>query len=121
MKILKYIIPKDLQKNNFMLSLKAQFEKSGELSKRQKYALEDMLEIELDFYDWSFELPEDSDPSLRSDFDELMKKLKLNRFRKIKTRNKCIRAIESIIQNKTDKYLVDDALGRLVRYGYRRY
>lgn len=118
--ILDYIIPKDLQSNNFIQSLHAQFEEKGELSKRQKFALEDMLEIELDFFGWEFK-PDPSNEDICEEWDILISKLTRNRFRKVKNKNKCIRALESIIYGQPDQRLIDDALGRNFDYRYRRY
>jgi len=109
MKIFDFIIPKDLQTNGFILSLHEQLEKKGKLSFKQIWALEDMLEIEYDFYGWDF-VPENEE--IKEDWDKLIAKLKRNRFRSNKNRNKCIRALESIIDDDPIHWLIDEALGK---------
>ena len=118
MQIMNYIIPKSLQKNNFLLSLKDQYENKGKLSPKQIWALEDILEIELDFFDWNATCPLED---CQDEFDKLMAKMKRNRFRKIKNRNKCIRAIESILNENVNWALVNDALGLNFNPYYRRW
>lgn len=118
MVILSYIIPKSLQSNDFVKSLHKQFEEKGQLSIRQTEALVDMLEIDLDFFEWDAKC---LDENYQDDFEKLMAKMKRNRFRKVKTRNKCIRAIESIIEGKPRPSLIADALGENFQYRYRRY
>ena len=118
MKILSYIIPKQLQKNHFVQSLHKQFEEKGKLSPKQAEALEDILEITLDFYDWKYE-PKNEE--LQEDWDNLLAKLTRNRFRSVKNRNKCIRALESIIAEMPRWDLIDEALGKNYNYGYRRW
>jgi hypothetical protein len=121
MVILNYIIPKSLQKNDFLKSLHKQFEEKGELSPRQTRALEDMLEIEMDFFGWDFEPPKD-DERICQEWDLLLAKMTRNRFRKVKNKNKCIRAMETIINGEPNYGMIDDALGRNFQtYRYRRY
>jgi tRNA U34 5-carboxymethylaminomethyl modifying GTPase MnmE/TrmE len=119
MVILSYIIPKDLQKNSFVQSLHKQFEEKGELSRRQTHALEDILEIELDFFGWSFEPPKE-DEHICQEWDLLLAKMTRNRFRKIKNKNKCIRAMETIINGEPNYGMINDALGRNFQT-YRRW
>lgn len=115
MKIMSFIIPVDLRSNDFIKSLHKQFEEKGELSKRQVWALADVLEIEEEFYEWDY------NPTIEeSSYEELKAKLKRNRFRKIKNRNKCIRAMHSIINGKPEYRLINDALG-LNYQPYRRF
>lgn len=117
MKILSYIIPKQLQINTFVQSLHKQYTEKGKLSIRQQDALEDILEIVLDFYDWDFKPNEE----LQEDWDNLIAKLTRNRFRVNKNRNKCIRALESIIEGEPRWDVINDALGKNYNYGYRRW
>ena len=119
MVILGYIIPKRLQQNDFVKSLARQFEEKGKLSKKQTHAIEDMLEIELDFYGSEFK-PDPEDEWLCQEWDLLFAKYRRNRFRSTKGRNKCIRAMESIIDGEPNEWLIDEALGRNYQ-PYRRY
>jgi superfamily I DNA and RNA helicase len=114
MKILNYIIPMSLTKNDFVLSLAKQAEKNGELTLRQEEALRDIIGIEEDYFYWDeicYVI------EYEKEFNELREKLRRNRFRKTKTKNKCIRALISIIENKPRRWLIDEALGIY----YRRY
>lgn len=118
MVILNYIIPKALQTNDFVKSLHAQFTEKGELSIKQTEALEGMLDIRLDFFDWNFEPTEED----KEDWDDMIKKLKRNRFRSSKNYNKCVRALEYIVHGNKNQWLNDEVLGRNYDYyGYRRY
>lgn len=122
MKILSYIVPKSLHKNDFILSLAQQADKKGKLTPGQIAALEDMIGVTLDFYDWDFTIPEDSElQNVRSPFEELMAKLKRDRFRKEKTRNTCIRAVQSIVDGKPNWKFINKALGLDYNHWYRRY
>ena len=116
-----YIVPKGLQENPFVQSLKRQYDTKGELSNKQLIALEDLLEISLDFYEWDHR--PDPDSEFFEDYFLLLDKLKRNRFRKTKNRNKCIRALENIILGKGSCQEIDTALGRNFnpyhRYGRR--
>lgn len=117
MKILSYYIPKDLQNNTFLKSLHEQvYNKGGKLSIKQLNALKDALDIDEDFYNWDYKCTNDR---YANDYDLLKNKLIANRFKTTKGRNKCIRAMQSIIDNKPDYYLIEDALARLAWRGYR--
>jgi hypothetical protein len=117
MKILSYYIPMALQKNEFLKSLHEQFHnKGGKLSPRQLCALKDVLDIEEDFYSWDYKCINDR---YRNDYELLKSKLIADRFKTVKGRNKCIRAMQSIIDGKPDFYLIEDALTRLDWRGYR--
>jgi len=115
MKIANFIIPKSLQSNDFIKSVHKQFQEKGELSKKQVWVLADVLEIEEDFYEWNH-IPTIEEQT----YEELKAKLIRNRFRKTKNRNKCIRAMYSIIDEKPDYALINDALG-LNFHHYRRW
>ena len=82
MRILNFIVPKYLRGDPFIISLHKQFTKSGVLTKKQTDALEDALEIELDFYGWDVPVPEEN----RADFEELLAKFHRNRFRNTKNK-----------------------------------
>lgn len=115
MKILSYIIPKELQRNEFIRSLHLQYKSKGELTKRQTWALRDMLDIDEDFYNWDFVC----ENTYSEKYTEIMTKLKRNKFKTAKGRNRCIRAIQSIIDGKADNYLIAEALG--VGFNPKRY
>lgn len=121
MKILNYIIPIHLQNNNFLHSLTAQLDQKGSLSRKQIDALEDILEIRLDFFLWDAVCPSEIFEEYGNDFNELMEKMKRNRFKSNRSRNRCIRCIESIVDGAPNSNLIEDALGRSFRYGYRRF
>ena len=106
MQILNFTIPKYLRDDPFIISLHKQFTKSGVLTKKQTAALEDALEIELDFYGWDAPVPEEN----RADFEELLAKFRRNGFRDAK--NRCIRAMNSIIDGAPSQSLIDNALDR---------
>lgn len=116
MRILSYIVPKELQGNEFIRSLHLQYKSKGELTKRQTWALRDMLDIDEDFYNWDFVC---KNPNISGAYDDIMTKLKRNKFRTAKGRNKCIRALQSIVDNKADNYLIAEALG--TGFNPRRY
>lgn len=114
MMIYDYIIPQELQTNSFIVSLNRQFKECGKLTPRQYEALQDMLDIDLDFYtDIKYEINE----NYINDYTQLINKLKKTNFRKAKTKNNCIRAIQSIIEGKPRFSLI---MGILVGYNYRR-
>lgn len=117
MKILTFTIPKELQSNSFMISLFTQFTRDGKLSKKQSCALQDMLEIDEEFYNWDYTC---TNERFAYDYNALLAKLNKDRFRSVKTKNRCIRAMQSIIDEKPDTYLIDEALGRIDYRGYRR-
>lgn len=118
MRILDFTVPEYLRGDPFINSLHKQFIKSGVLSKKQVDALEDALEIELDFYGWDIPVPEEH----REDFEKLLAKFRRNRFRGTKTKNRCIRAMNSIIDGVPRQSLIDGALGRqFFIHGYSRY
>lgn len=119
MKILTYIIPKELHSNNFIQSLAEQADKKGELSFNQIATLQDMIGVELDFYDWDY-MP-DNDYYPVSDYSIILKKLKADRFRKNKTKNTCVRAAESIVNGKPNWKYINKALGLDFTYGRRYY
>lgn len=116
MKILSYVIPKALQSNTFIRSLELQFKKSGELSKRQLWALRDMLDIDEEFFDWDYIC---LDKLYQENYKDLKNKLKRDKFRTIKGKNKCVRAMQSIVDGKPDHYLIREALG--LDYQPKRY
>lgn len=115
MQILSYFVPHHLRSNSFLQSLHLQFQKTVSYPKKQSDALEDALEIELDFYGW--------DIPVQEDFTKLLKKFRRNRFKSIKSiKNKCVRAMNSIIAGEPRQDLIDDVLGRNFTVGgyYRR-
>lgn len=114
MKILSFFIPKELQSNTFVISLHAQFIARGNLSPRQINSLKDILDIEEDFYDWEYKCENENS----GDYSDLKDKLVKNRFRSVKGRNKCIRAMQSIINGTPNYQLINEALG-LVDYRKR--
>jgi hypothetical protein len=117
MKILSFFIPKELQGNQFILSLYRQTEISGkDLSLRQINALKDMLDIDEEFYDWDYKCLDDRHSG---NYTDLKNKLIRNKFRTIKGKNKCVRAMQSIIDGKPDHYLIQEALG--TNFNPRRY
>ena len=108
MKILSYYVPKNLQSNEFIRSLHQQVNvKDGKLSIRQMNALKDMLDIDEEFYNWDYECKDENS----GNYNDLKNKLIRNRFKTVKGKNKCIRAMESIIIGKPDHYLIQEALG----------
>jgi hypothetical protein len=118
MKILSFFIPKELQCNEFIKSLHMQVHnKGGVLSTRQMNALKDILEIDEEFFDWDYRC---LDERYAGDYNDLKNKLIRNRFRSIKGKNKCVRAMNSIIAGKPDYYAIEDSLGRISYRGYRR-
>ena len=106
MQILNFTVPKYLRGDPFIISLHKQFTKSGVLTKKQTVALEDAIGIELDFYGWDAPVPEEN----RADFEELLAKFRRNGFRDAK--NRCIRAMNSIIDGAPAQSLIDCSLGR---------
>lgn len=116
MKILSFFIPKELQSNTFVISLHAQFIARGNLSPRQINALKDILDIDEDFYEWDYECKDTNDYA--GDYSDLKAKLIRNRFRSVKGKNKCIRAMQSIINGQPNNRLIAEALG-LVDYRKR--
>lgn len=117
MKILSYYIPRDLQNNVFLRSLHEQVHsKGGKLSTKQLNALKDALDIEEDFYNWDYKCTNDN---YVNDYELLKSKLIADRFKTVKGRNKCIRAMSSIIIGAPDYYLIEDALRRIGWRGYR--
>lgn len=118
MRILDFIVPEYLRDDPFIISLHKQFTKHGTLTKKQTDALEDALEIELDFYGWDMPVPEEH----REDFEELLAKFRRNRFHTIKGKNKCIRAMNSIIDGNPNRVLINNSLGRgFFNRSYNRY
>jgi len=119
MKIEDYVIPSDLQSNSFIRSLKSQSE-TKKLSERQLQSLIDILEIPIDFM--NNDLPnkelysDDKYEYFLSEYHILNNKLKRNRFRRVKNRNNCIRAIQTILNGNPDIELIDKALNRNYRY-----
>lgn len=105
MEIMGYSIPVEFQSNNFICSLFDQFETKGTLSKKQVEALENVIGVELEFNDFDFTVSKDHE--CFNALNTLMKKLKANRFRKVKTRNDCIRAVKSIIDGSPRWQLID--------------
>ena len=109
MKILDYIIPQKHQDNSFILSLLAYAEKNGKLTENQEIALRDCIDIEDDFFEYDV-TPKNG--KFLQDFNELKEKLARNRFKSIRNKNKCIRGIQSILNNKPNYGLIDKALCR---------
>lgn len=109
MQIMSFIIPKDLRSHNFIQSLHAQFDKTKVLSYKQICALKDILEIDEEFFNWDYEC---QDEHWKDDYQKLKEKLIRNRFRSIKNKNKCVRAMQSVIDGCPNNSLIDDALGR---------
>jgi len=105
MQIGTYYIPLKLHENEFVKSLSSQFEKTGRLSQKQLNALEDILEIDVDFFGSDYEIAD-------LDFELLLAKYKRNRFKNIWTRNRCVRAMNSIINGNKNQELVDLALNK---------
>lgn len=108
MQILNFTVPKYLRGDPFIINLHKQFTKSGVLTKKQTVALEDAIGIELDFYGWDAAVPEEH----RLDFEQLLAKFRRNRFRNTKNKNRCIRAMNSIIDGAPAQSLIDYSLGR---------
>lgn len=120
MVILGYIIPKDLQENNFIQSLHKQADKKCKLSQNQMYALKDMLNIDEEFYEFPDKFPMSDDYShWKYYYEELMKKLKRDRFRNVQTKNSCVRALQSFVDLNPNRKLIKIALG--LNYNYGRY
>lgn len=118
MQILDFLVPEYLRDNTFIISLHKQFIKHGTLTKKQTDALEDALEIELDFYGWDVPVPEEH----REDFEKLLAKFRRNGFHTIKSKNRCIRAMNSIIDGAPSQSLIDSSLGRgFFNRGYNLY
>lgn len=107
MKILTYIIPEEHQKNEFIMSLFDQFEKKGKLSEKQENALRSAIDIEEDFLEFDFKCP---DAKFEEDFNELKAKLKRNRFRYTRTKNNCIKALQSLIYKQPNWNLINKTL-----------
>ena len=119
MKILGYIIPKELRENNFIKSLAKQADEKGELTFNQIAALQDIIGVELDFYDWDFELKEDCPGyTNRSIYERLLEKMKRDNFRKTGTRNACVRGLNSFVEGTLKWRYIDKALG--LNYSYNR-
>ena len=116
MKILTYIIPKDVQSLGFIQSVAAQFEEKGKISPKQEAALRDIIGIEEDFFHWDYD-PKGKEAE--EQYNTLYAKLKRDRFRKTKNRNKCVRALTSIAEGKPRWDLINDALGLNFNYGRR--
>jgi hypothetical protein len=91
--------------------------KGGKLSAKQFNALKDALDIEEDFYRWDYECKDTNEYA--SDYSDLKAKLIRNKFKSVKGRNKCIRAMQSIIDGTPNYYLIEDALSRVDWRGYR--
>ncbi len=113
MKIMDYIIPKGHQNNDFIISLFNQFEKNGKLSEKQISSLRSVIDIEEDFFEYDFKCP---DVNFQNEFNDLKAKLTRNRFKYTITKNRCIKAIQSILYNKPDWNLIDSALGHINQY-----
>jgi len=112
MKILNYYIPKDKQSDRFIMSFKAQIDSGKNLSRRQIEVLEDNLEIELDFFNHHF-VPLNKYKSI---WDQILEKVNKNRFVKIKNKNRCIRALHSIMDGRPDNKNIDIILDRNNRW-----
>lgn len=112
MKILTYIVPKHLEDNDFVKSIHSKYTKSGVLTVNQINAIQDVIGIELDFYDYEYIPHED----YTVDYSMLRDKLKNNKFTTAKGKNRVVRALNSIIENKPNQNLIDEALGRIQFY-----
>ena len=119
MEIMGYIIPSELQNDTFIMSIKRQYDLSQKLTPKQQHALIDTIGVTLDFYEWDFDLKTD-DSDLQKSFEDLMAKVRRNKFRTARGHNKCVRAINSIVDGTPNWGLIDDALGKNYK-PYRRY
>ena len=100
MQILDYEIPTHLQDNAFIKSLHDQYCEKGSLSQNQIYALMGFLDIEIEFYNYDAECPDEMKLKFGNMFDILFTRLKENRFRFARKRNDCIIALNSILDCK---------------------
>lgn len=116
MKILNYVIPKSLETFGFVQSLAQQVDEKGQLSLKQEEALRDIIGIEEDFYYWDYD-PKGKE--CEDQYEVLFQKLRRDKFRKTKNKNKCIRALISIAEGNPRYYLINDALGLNYNYGRR--
>ena len=113
MEILGYIIPKSLETNDFIRSIYEQSKKK-DLTLKQNEAFLDIIGYEEDFFEFDFPCPQDMIvQGLNVDFDSLKEKLKRDRFRKTSTKNKCIRALKSIIYSSPRYGIIDEVLERV--------
>jgi hypothetical protein len=108
MRILNYIIPTNLQDGNFVKSLHKQARFTGKLSKKQHDALKGILDIDIDFFGYDYEVPKST--AYYDDWFDLLEKLNKNRFRKANTRNRCKEALNSIMFNRPNKHLIEEVL-----------
>jgi len=118
MEIMGYMVANQFKVNSFVVSIYNQIQEGKELLLKQKEAIENILEIELDFFDFEFTLPENHEYYIR--FNELRLKLYKNNFRKVKPKNNCIRAIQSIINDEPRLDLINQVLYPEDYYGRRR-
>lgn len=106
MHIMNYYIPEDLRDNPFLLCLYRQENDGGEFSYRQIEELQDIIGISLDYWHYDVYHVENS----QDDFDALLKKLKSNKFKNVNGRgagrNRCIRALNSLVENNPRRSLI---------------
>jgi hypothetical protein len=106
-----YIIPLEAQKNSFIRSLMRQVERGRELTPKQIDALEDTIGVELEFTRWDYDIRADQmQLNYISIYENLIEKLRENRFRKTRTRNACIRALNSIVDQNVSWHYIEKAL-----------
>lgn len=108
MEILGYIVDDSFKGNAFVMSVHKQVQDGRNLSLKQVEAIENILEIELDFFDFEFTLSEDH--KWFDEFSTIREKLFKNNFRKVKPKNNCIRAIQSIIDDNPRELLIDQII-----------
>lgn len=108
--ILGFVIPESLKGNDFLKSLISQYIKKGSLSEKQIEYLQDILEVEVEFYDYEFYLPYCH--VLLEDYQDLRAKYKRNKFKGISGKNACARALISIADGSPRTDLIDRVLGK---------
>jgi len=116
MKILDYIIPEEYRKNDFVRNVHRYFLDKGSITDKQENALRWCIGVEEDFFEYDVKVPKDS-PQF-DDFILLKEKYQRDRFRYTRTKNECIKAMQSIIYERPDYALINNALGR--NYDWRR-
>lgn len=120
MEILGYYIPESLENNNFINSLYNKQINQKPFSERQKLALFNMLDIEIEYPNLNL------NAEIHIDFQEMFEKLKnkylTTNFRKAKTKNNCIFALQSIINDNPDYKIIEKVFGDYNPYNrYRRW
>lgn len=114
MEILGFTIPNEVSNKPFLDSLIRYYQKHRKLTPRQYNAFLDLIGVELDFFDYEYQEPEES--HYYEDYINLREKLKRNRFIKVSGKNKVVRALNSIIEGKPDINTIDEALDRRKYY-----